>query len=81
VVEFNKRLPPPGETVTVILAWNPARSVLTSSLMKPKSVIITDPKKLFAICSNQPRVSREQMRKSVLAGIHSSRSSQPAKVN
>ena len=39
--------------------------------MKPKAVIITDPKKLFAICSNQPRVSQEQMRKSIMAGIHS----------
>ncbi|MEN3944031.1 hypothetical protein WJU23_22200 [Prosthecobacter sp. SYSU 5D2] len=54
---------------------------LQSSKTKPEAVIITDPKKLFAICSNQPRVSREQMRKSVLAGIQSSRSSQPAKVN
>ncbi|MFN0075364.1 MAG: hypothetical protein ACKVY0_02705 [Prosthecobacter sp.] len=49
--------------------------------MKPKAIIITDPKKLFAICSNQPRVSREQMRKSILAGIHSSRSTPPAKVS
>ncbi|GEM_PF-1616371 len=39
--------------------------------MKPKAIIITDPKKLFAICSNQPRVSQEQMRKSILAGIRS----------
>lgn len=39
--------------------------------MKPKAIIITDPKKLFAICSNQPRVSQEQMRKSIMAGIHS----------
>lgn len=49
--------------------------------MKPKAVIITDPKKLFAICSNQPRVSREQMRKSILAGIQSGRTQSPEKVS
>lgn len=49
--------------------------------MKPKAVIITDPKKLFAICSNQPRVSREQMRKSILAGIQSGRTQSAAKTS
>lgn len=49
--------------------------------MKPKAVIITDPKKLFVICSNQPRVSREQMRKSILAGIQSGHTRSPAKVS
>jgi hypothetical protein len=49
--------------------------------MKPKAVIITDPKKLRAICSNQPRVSQEQMRKSILAGIRSSHTQSPAKVS
>ncbi|MDP1587047.1 MAG: hypothetical protein Q8M07_04860 [Prosthecobacter sp.] len=49
--------------------------------MKPKAVIITDPKKLRAICSNQPRVSQEQMRKSILAGIRPSSSPQLARVS
>ncbi len=49
--------------------------------MKPKAVIITDPKKLFAICSNQPRVSAEQMRKSILAGIRSGHTQSPVKAS
>jgi hypothetical protein len=35
--------------------------------MKPKAVIITDPKKMSVICANQPRVSREQAIRSILA--------------
>jgi hypothetical protein len=49
--------------------------------MKPKAVIITDPKKLFTICSNQPRVSREQMKKSILAGIQSGHTQTPVRVS
>lgn len=49
--------------------------------MKKKSIIITDPKKLFEASLRQPRVSQEEMRRSVVAGIQSAHTRSPAKVN
>lgn len=49
--------------------------------MKKKTIIETNPKKLAAICLNQPRVSREEMRRSVLAGIQSAYTQLPVKVS
>jgi hypothetical protein len=50
-------------------------------IMKKKSIIITDPKKLFEASLRQPRVSQEEMRRSVVAGIQSAHTRSPAKVN
>ena len=49
--------------------------------MKKKSIIETNPKKLAAICSRQPLVSQEEMRRSVVAGVRSAHSQSPVKVN
>ena len=39
------------------------------SVMKTKSVIITDPAKIREICLNQPKVSQEEMEASILAQL------------
>jgi hypothetical protein len=41
------------------------------------SVIITDPKKMSQICSQQPTVSQAEMKRSVLAGIRSGSTPRP----
>lgn len=49
--------------------------------MKRPTKIITDPKKMFELCLNQPRVSRERAIHSILAQNGKSSSPQSVKVS
>jgi hypothetical protein len=49
--------------------------------MKTKTKIITDPKKMFELCLNQPRVSRDRAIHSILVQNGKASSPTPAKAS